>query len=134
MTAVNLFYPSARTGVSTDDALAVSIELNLRLEAKLREVTADAMRLAEERDDARADFANACDVGRRQEARAEKAERERDEACQKEREGCARICDLEFAANWHSAAMAAANAAKRCAELIRAADEPHTREPKENSQ
>jgi polysaccharide pyruvyl transferase WcaK-like protein len=50
------------------------------------------------------------------------AERERDEACQKEREGCARICDLEFAANWHSAAMAAANAAKRCAELIRATD------------
>jgi|694.fasta_scaffold66028_2 hypothetical protein len=33
-----------------------------------------------ERDAARADFANACDVGRRQEARAEKAERERDEA------------------------------------------------------
>ena len=35
----------------------------------------DALR---ERDEARADFANACDVGRRQEARAEKAERERD--------------------------------------------------------
>lgn len=50
------------------------------------------------------------------------AERERDEACQKEREGCARICDLEFAANWHASAMAAANAAKRCAELIRATD------------
>jgi hypothetical protein len=36
--------------------------------------------LVRERDEARADFANACDVGRRQEARAEKAERERDEA------------------------------------------------------
>lgn len=33
-----------------------------------------------ERDEARADFLNACDVGRRQEARAEQAERERDEA------------------------------------------------------
>jgi hypothetical protein len=38
-----------------------------------------AMKVVEERDEARADFANACDVGRRQEARAEKAERERDE-------------------------------------------------------
>lgn len=37
---------------------------------------------------------------------------------------CARICDLEFAANWHSAAMAAANAAKRCAELIRKQEKP----------
>ena len=135
-----------------------------RDEARAHTSTAAFMRVERQRDEARADFANACDVGRRQEARAEKAERERDEAraqrdnlldaskegawmaraldaererdeaCQKEREGCARICDLEFAANWHSAAMAAANAAKRCAELIRAADEPHTREPKENSQ
>lgn len=32
-----------------------------------------------ERDEARANFANACDVGRRQQTRAEKAERERDE-------------------------------------------------------
>lgn len=39
------------------------------------------------------------------------------------REKCARICDLEFAANWNSSAMAAANAAKRCAELIRADNE-----------
>jgi hypothetical protein len=62
------------------------------------------------------------------------AERERDEACQKEREGCARICDLEFAVNWHSSAMAAANAAKRCAELIRASDEePHACEPKDSA-
>lgn len=52
------------------------------------------------------------------------AERERDEACQKEREGCARICDLEFAVNWHSSAMAAANSAKRCAELIRKQEKP----------
>lgn len=54
MTAVHLFYPKA-PAVSTDDALAVSLELILRLEAKLREVTADAMRLAEERDEARAE-------------------------------------------------------------------------------
>lgn len=54
MTAVHLFYPKAPT-VTADDALAVSLELNLRLEAKLREVTADAMRLAEERDDLIAD-------------------------------------------------------------------------------
>ena len=38
-----------------------------------------AAKVVEERDEARADFANACDVGRRQEARAEKAGRERDE-------------------------------------------------------
>jgi hypothetical protein len=56
MTAVSLFYPKA-PAATADDALAVSIELNLRLEAKLREVTADAMRLAEERDDALAELA-----------------------------------------------------------------------------
>jgi hypothetical protein len=43
-------------------------------------VRAEVERLRGERDEAMADFANACDVGRRQEARAEKAERERDEA------------------------------------------------------
>ena len=103
--------------------------------SRMNEIYIKHLHTAErQRDEARADFANACDVGRRQEARAEKAERERDEACQKEREWCARICDLEFAANWHSSAMAAANAAKRCAELIRANHEEHTREPKENSQ
>lgn len=50
--------------------------------------------------------------------------RERDEARQNERERCARICDLEFVANWHASAMAAANAVKRCAKLIRDQEKP----------
>lgn len=62
------------------------------------------------------------------------ARRRIEEVRKEEQERCARICDLEFAANWHSSAMAAANAAKRCAGLIRANHEEHTREPKENSQ
>ena len=70
-------------------------------------------------------------VKERDEAQAKAAAYERDwnkvrpsiEAVEEqERERCARICDLEFAANWHASAMAAANAAKRCAELIRATD------------
>lgn len=55
MTAVHLFYPKTTVTADVHDALAASLELNLRLEAKLREVTADAMRLAEERDDLTAD-------------------------------------------------------------------------------
>ena len=55
MTAVHMFYPKTTVTADVHDALAVSLELNLRLEAKLREVTADAMRLAEERDDLTAD-------------------------------------------------------------------------------
>ena len=51
-----------------------------RDEARAHTSTAAFMRVERQRDEARADFANACDVGRRQEARAEKAERERDEA------------------------------------------------------
>jgi hypothetical protein len=55
VTAVHLFYPKTTVTADVHAALAASIELNLRLEAKLREVTADAMRLAEERDDLIAD-------------------------------------------------------------------------------
>ena len=55
-------------------------------------VRAEVERLRGERDEAMADFANACDVGRRQEARAEKAERERDEA-RKEAERTQRLLD-----------------------------------------
>lgn len=84
------------------------------------------MTLERERDEALAQRDNLLDASKEGAwmARALDAERERDEACQKEREGCARICDLEFAANWHSSAMAAANAAKRCAELIRKQEKP----------
>lgn len=38
-------------------------------------------------------------------------------------EECARVCDLEYAANWHASAMVAARQSKRDAELIRALGE-----------
>jgi hypothetical protein len=116
-------------------------QMHLRIRAGYDKAIADSWRakvaeVERERDEIRAQRDNLLDASKEGAwmARALDAERERDEALQKEREWCARICDLEFAANWHSSAMAAANAAKRCAELIRAADEPHTRELKENSQ
>ena len=94
--------------------------------AERRELESALAKAVHERDEARAQRDNLLDASKEGAwmARALDAERERDEACQKEREGCARICDLEFAANWHSAAMAAANAAKRCAELIRKQEKP----------
>jgi hypothetical protein len=58
VTAVHLFYPKTTVTADVHEALAASLELNLRLEAKLREVTADAMRLAEERDDLKARVAS----------------------------------------------------------------------------
>ena len=36
-----------------------------------------------------------------------------------EREACARMCEVEYAACWHNSAMAAAKAAERCATAIR---------------
>jgi hypothetical protein len=37
-----------------------------------------------------------------------------------EREACAKVCDLEFAACWHADAISQAKEAKRCADAIRA--------------
>jgi hypothetical protein len=37
-----------------------------------------------------------------------------------EREACAKLCDLEFAACWHADAISQAKEAKRCADAIRA--------------
>jgi len=36
-----------------------------------------------------------------------------------EREACAKVCDLEFAACWHADAISQAKEAKRCADAIR---------------
>ena len=36
-----------------------------------------------------------------------------------EREACAKVCDLEFAACWHADAILQAKEAKRCADAIR---------------
>ena len=38
---------------------------------------------------------------------------------EREREACARMCEVEYAACWHNSAMAAAKAAERCATAIR---------------
>lgn len=40
-----------------------------------------------------------------------------------EREACAKICEQEHGACWHASAMAAAKAAERCANAIRARGE-----------
>jgi hypothetical protein len=42
------------------------------------------------------------------------------QAVEAEREACARVCDLEFAACWHADAISQAKEAKRCAAAIRA--------------
>ena len=39
---------------------------------------------------------------------------------EREREACAKLCDLEYAACWSASAMAQARQAQRCAEAIRA--------------
>jgi hypothetical protein len=36
-----------------------------------------------------------------------------------EREACAKVCDLEFAACWHADAISQAKEARRCADAIR---------------
>ena len=41
------------------------------------------------------------------------------EAERQEREACAQLCEVEYAACWHNSAMAAAKAAERCATAIR---------------
>ena len=41
-------------------------------------------------------------------------------AVEAEREACAKVCDAEHGACWHANAMAAARAAERCADAIRA--------------
>ena len=41
-------------------------------------------------------------------------------AVEAEREACAKVCDLEFAACWHADAISQAKEAKRCADAIRA--------------
>ena len=43
-----------------------------------------------------------------------------EQAVEAEREECARVCDLEFAACWHADAISQAKEAKRCAAAIRA--------------
>ncbi len=46
-----------------------------------------------------------------------------DRVAEAEREACARVCDLEFAACWHADAISQAKEAKRCADAIRARGE-----------
>lgn len=46
-----------------------------------------------------------------------------DAAVLAEREACAKVCDLEFAACWHADALSQAKEAKRCAAAIRARGE-----------
>jgi chromosome segregation ATPase len=63
-------------GDETQSLLATSLELNLRLESKLREITADAMGLAERVDDAEAEVERVRGIVERMKAEEEQGVRD----------------------------------------------------------